>query len=221
MAGLAIVVGVGPGLGAALTRRFAAGGFAVAALAREAGRLDALSAEIAAAGGTAKGYAADVGDFASLRTAIAAAIADFGPARVLVYNVSQWIPAEAPLLDPALLEAELRVCATAALVATQAVLPVMGETGGSVFWTGGGTALRPQNSRASPALAAGKSAMRGLALASAPAFHDLGIHFATITVNNAIKPGTPFAPERIAERFWQAHLAPREDWQGEILFDGA
>jgi len=60
-----------------------------------------------------------------------------------------------------------------------------------------------------------------LALASAAAFHDLGIHFATITVNGAIKSGTPYAPEAIAERFWQAHLAPRPDWTGEILFDGA
>ena len=65
--------------------------------------------------------------------------------------------------------------------------------------------------------AAGKT----VALASAAAFHDLGIHFATITVNGAIKSGTPYAPEAIAERFWQAHIAPRPDWTGAILFDGA
>lgn len=221
----AVVVGVGPGLGAALVRRFAAGGLQVSALARGGPRLDALaaelSAELAAGGGSVRGFAADVADFDSLRAGIAAATDAFGPPRVLVYNVSQWIPAEGPDLDPVLLDHELRICATSALVATQAVLPAMRASGGCVIWTGGGTALRPQNSRASPALAAGKSAMRGLALASAPAFHDLGIHFTTITINGAIAPGTPYAPDRIAERFWQAHLAPRAAWTGEILFDGA
>jgi NAD(P)-dependent dehydrogenase (short-subunit alcohol dehydrogenase family) len=221
MAEAVIVVGVGPGLGAALVRRFAAGGYAVAALARDAGRLDGLAAETAAAGQTVRGFPADVADFDSLRAGIAAAIAAFGPPRVLIYNVSEWIPAEGPELDPERLDHELRICATSALVATQAALPAMRAAGGTVLWTGGGTALRPQASRASPALAAGKSAMRGLALASAAAFHDLGIHFATITVNGAIKSGTPYAPEAIAERFWQAHLAPRPDWTGEILFDGA
>ncbi len=221
MAEAVIVVGVGPGLGAALVRRFAAGGYAVAALARDAGRLEGLVAEQAAAGRTVRGVPADVADFDSLRAGVAAATAAFGAPRVLIYNVSEWIPAEAPDLDPDRLDRALRVCATSALVATQAVLPAMRDRGGCVLWTGGGTALRPQNSRASPALAAGKSAMRGLALASAAAFHDLGIHFATITVNGAIKPGTPYAPDRIAERFWQAHLAPRPDWTTEILFDGA
>lgn len=218
----AVVVGVGPGLGAALVRRFAAGGLQVSALARGGPRLDALAAELAGGGGSVRGFAADVADFDSLRAGIAAATDAAGPPRVLIYNVSQWIAAEGPDLDPALLDLELRICATSALVATQAVLPAMRSAGGgSVIWTGGGTALRPQNSRASPALAAGKSAMRGLALASAAAFQDLGIHFTTITINGAIAPGTPYAPDLIAERFWQAHLAPRAAWTGEILFDGA
>ncbi|MCA8878759.1 MAG: SDR family NAD(P)-dependent oxidoreductase [Rhodobacteraceae bacterium] len=221
MAGLAIVIGAGPGLGAALARRFARGGFDVAAVARDARRLDGLAREIRAAGGRAEGFSADVTDFASIRRAVMAAAETFGPPRVLIYNVSQWVPAEAPDLDPEILDLQLRICATSALAATQAVLPAMRGDGGTVLWTGGGLALRPQNGRASPALTAGKSAMRGLALATAPALHDIGINFATITVNGAIAPDTRFAPDRIAERFWQAHEAPRSDWTGEIIFDGA
>jgi len=41
-----VVVGVGPGNGAALARRFAAGGYAVALLARGASFSRALAAEI-------------------------------------------------------------------------------------------------------------------------------------------------------------------------------
>jgi NADP-dependent 3-hydroxy acid dehydrogenase YdfG len=55
---VALVSGVGPGTGAAICRRFAAGGYRVAMLARDATRLDALAGEIA---GT-WGHACDVAD---------------------------------------------------------------------------------------------------------------------------------------------------------------
>src|SRR3546814_12967245 len=43
---LAIITGVGPGTGAALARRFHAGGYRVAMLARDASRLGALAEEL-------------------------------------------------------------------------------------------------------------------------------------------------------------------------------
>src|SRR3546814_2902795 len=43
---LALVTGVGPGTGAAVARRFAAGGYRVAILARDTARLAALEQEI-------------------------------------------------------------------------------------------------------------------------------------------------------------------------------
>ena len=52
--GTCIVVGVGPGLGAALARRFAAGGHSVAMAARNSHRLTNLVTEIESDGGTAK-----------------------------------------------------------------------------------------------------------------------------------------------------------------------
>ena len=53
---ICVVAGVGPGTGAALSRRFAAGGYRVAMLARDAERLAALEREIAGS----RGYAVDV-----------------------------------------------------------------------------------------------------------------------------------------------------------------
>ncbi|ROT98073.1 SDR family NAD(P)-dependent oxidoreductase [Histidinibacterium lentulum] len=221
MPDLAIVIGAGPGLGAAITRRFAQGGCAVAPVARDAGRLEALCAEIEAAGGTARPFAADSADFDSLRAAIAGASAWAGPPAALIYNVSRFL-AVGPLdLEPETLDSELRISATAALAATQAVAPAMQAAGrGTVLWTGGGTALRPQGGSGSPSLTSGKSAMRGLALASAKALHGAGINFRTITINGAIKEGTPFAPDLIAEAFWAAFDAPREAWVAEETFDG-
>ena len=60
-AGVVIVVGVGPGLGAALVRRFAHGGHAVAMIARSREFMDGLAAEVNGAGGTALATTADVG----------------------------------------------------------------------------------------------------------------------------------------------------------------
>jgi len=51
--GVAVVVGVGAGLGAALARRFAAG-YKVALLARSADVIEKVSAEIRGAGGIAR-----------------------------------------------------------------------------------------------------------------------------------------------------------------------
>ena len=58
-----VVAGVGPGTGAALCRRFAAGGYRVAMLARDAQRLAALEREIEGS----RGYAVDVTDAAGVK----------------------------------------------------------------------------------------------------------------------------------------------------------
>jgi NAD(P)-dependent dehydrogenase (short-subunit alcohol dehydrogenase family) len=56
---LAIIVGVGPGLGGAISRRFAAAGHPVAMAARSTGATNQIAAQIEAEGGQAKGYVTD------------------------------------------------------------------------------------------------------------------------------------------------------------------
>lgn len=222
MADLAVILGVGPGLGQALTRRFAAGGHDVAMIARNAERLTALGEEIASeTGRTIRGFSADATDLADFRAALARIKDAMGDASVFIHSVSRWIPAKAPDLDPQVLMDELALSVGAALTGSQAVLPGMEARGrGTILWTGSRMALHPEGNGAAPALGTSKVALRGLAIAGAPAFHARGINFGTITINGMIKPGTRFAPEKIAETFWEAHVAPREDWVGERIFDG-
>ena len=52
---IAVVIGVGPGLGAALGRRFAREGFRVALAARREDRIAPLAGELAGLGGPEKG----------------------------------------------------------------------------------------------------------------------------------------------------------------------
>lgn len=220
---LAIILGVGPGLGQALARRFASGGMDVAMIARDESRLSDLGSAISdESGQTVRAFTGDGTRFDSLNAAMTRIAGEMGPASVFIHNVSRWIPAKAPSLDPAELVAEMTLGAGAALAATQAVLPAMETAGrGTVLWTGSAMGLKPAEAgAASPALTAGKAALRGLALAAAKSFHDRGINFATITINGTIG-NAGFEPDTIAEAFWAAHVAPKSEWRGEHIFDGA
>ena len=221
---LTIILGVGPGLGQALATRFAAGGHRIAMIARDADRLTALASDIAAdSGRDVRGFSGDGTDLDNITSTMARISNDMGPADVFIHNVSCWIP-EGPMdLEPSILVNEMTLGAGAALACTQAVLPGMLRQGrGTVLWTGSRMALEPAEAGPpSPALTAGKAALRGLALASAGAFHQTGINFSTITVNGGITDDGAFACSRIAETFWAAHSADRKDWVAERIFDGA
>ena len=64
--GTAVIVCVGPGLGLALARTFAAAGHPVALLARDATRLDCYLAELNRAERSARAYTADAAHPAQL-----------------------------------------------------------------------------------------------------------------------------------------------------------
>jgi len=219
--GVCAVVAAGPGIGSAVARRFAREGFAVALIARRRDELDRQADAIAAAGGTARGFVADAGDEPSLRAALAEAADALGPPDVLAYNAGRWIESPAMALEPAAFRTELEVAAVGALVAAQAVFPAMRERGsGTMLFTGGGLALRPEYGGAVPALAAGKSALRGLVLAMAGELAAAGVHAATVTVAGMVSPGGPFDPDRIADVFWELHAEPRGAWSAERVFTG-
>src|SRR5262245_60388797 len=76
------VVGVGPGNGAALARRFAADGYAVALLAR---RVE-LSRELAATLPGSRAIACDVADAESVKRAFTEIRREMGDPEVVIYN---------------------------------------------------------------------------------------------------------------------------------------
>src|SRR5262252_5620383 len=81
------VVGVGPGNGAALARRFATGGYAVALLARKR----TLSAELAASLPVAQAFECDVSDAKSIASTFAAIRQQLGEVSVVVYNAGSGV----------------------------------------------------------------------------------------------------------------------------------
>lgn len=216
---LAIIAAAGPGMGLAVARRFAREGFDLALIARDATRLDAPAALLAGAGGIARTFAADLTDEGQIRAVLARIEVEMGPAEVLVFNAGVW--REGPVLSMSAddFQRDLMLCATSALVCTQAVLPGMqGRGRGTLLFTGGGLALRPEFGAGVASLTAGKSALRGLVRAMAPELANAGLRVGLITIAGTVAPGTAFDPDRIAELYWRRHAGDLTDV--ETVFDG-
>lgn len=219
MSKLAVIVGMGPGVSAAVARRFGREGYAVAAVARRAEALNEQVAALVAAGVKARGYTADAADPASLGAALARAAADGGAAEVLVYNAAGVRYKPLAGLTAEELNADLRTSVGGALAAAQAVLPAMRAAGrGTLLFTGGGFAFEPMPALAS--LGAGKAALRNLAFSLHAELKDSGIHAATVTICGIVKAGTPFDPDKIAESYWALHAQAAGSFEREVQFRG-
>ena len=139
------IIGAGPGLGAAVARRFGREGFSVALISRNQSKLDAMAAELTAAGFTASGYAADVLTPASLEGALARAAAELGPITALQYSPLPSRDYLKPVLQmtPELALEALRFSALGLIHAVRAVLPAMRQAGsGSIVLINGGTSVK-------------------------------------------------------------------------------
>lgn len=216
-----VVAGVGPGVGLAVARRFAKEGFQLALIARDIEKLTGYVSDLAAQGYAAAAFAADLSDEQSIRDTMGRIESELGSVNVLVYNAASWIEHSALTIPPADFVKQLAVSVTGALVSAQSVHPGMKAAGeGTILFTGGGLALRPEYGRGVAALTAGKSALRGLTFAMASELAEDGIHLATVTIAGTVNPGTDFDPDRIAESYWDLYSEPVGRWTVETIFSG-
>lgn len=219
MTDVLVVVAAGPGLGRAVALRFAREGFAVGLVARASDRLDELVAEVSEAGAAAVATAAaDVGDAAALRAALAGLRAELGEATVLVYNGSAYVEGSATAVAPDRLRLALDVGVVGALVAAQEVLPAMRAAGrGTVLLTGSVAADRGSTSAAAVGVA--KAALRNLALSLHKEVAGDGVRAGTVTIDGVLSGPTALDVAAIADRYWALHSAP-EPPPAVVVFPG-
>src|SRR4051812_42316449 len=84
---VAVVTGAGRGIGRAIALRLAQQGITVTVSSRTESDLNALVAQVEAAGGHALGVVADAGDPQSARAPVRAAVTAFGRVDIVVNNV--------------------------------------------------------------------------------------------------------------------------------------
>lgn len=216
---LCAVAGAGPGLGLAIARRFAAEGHDIALIARNAAALEAAAADLRMGGVRAAGFECDLTRTGDIARAFEEIRATLGDTSVMVYNAARWN--QVPAMDMAFddFAADLSLSVTGGLACAQAVYPRMREARrGSLLFTGGGLALAPQQGAGVTSLVAGKSALRGFVHALHAELAGQGVRVGTVTVAGTVAAGTPFDPDRIAQRFWQLHV--QADGPAEIIHDG-
>jgi NAD(P)-dependent dehydrogenase (short-subunit alcohol dehydrogenase family) len=224
---VAAILGVGPGLGAAVARRFAREGFAVAMMAREKEKLGTVREEIEGAGGTALAVSADATDAASVASAFDQVQEKLGSPEVFVYNAGAFQMGGILELSPEQFDACFRANCSGAFYGAQQVLPAMVEREqGTIILTGATAALR--GSAKFAALATGKFGLRALAQSMAREFGPQGIHVAHVIIDGQIntptlretqpdrEEHTTLSPDAIAETYWQLHVQDPTAWTLEL-----
>ncbi len=213
-----LLVGAGPGLGMAVARRFAAGGYRVTLVARGTDGLGDLAAALAGTGAEISTIAADAGDPDGLRARMRELYLRHGAPGVIVYNAVMGAPDRLLSSSAAHLQAAYSVDVIGAIVVAQVAAPAMrAARAGTILVTGGGFADHPIPALATVSL--GKAALRSAATMLGADLEPDGIRVATLTIAGQIAAGTSFDPERIAERYWEV-VHTGGPWQAEFRFTG-
>jgi NAD(P)-dependent dehydrogenase (short-subunit alcohol dehydrogenase family) len=218
-----VVVGVGPGNGASIARRFAAGGHRVALLARSTAFGESLAGTLDGA----RFYACDVVNESDVVAAFARVSKELGEPDVVVYNAGSGVWGDVETITTANFEAAWRVNALGALVAARQVIPAMKRRGRGAIILIGATASRRGMPRTA-AFAPAKAAQRSLAESMARHLWPAGIHVALVIVDGVVdlertrkampdKPDSFFVnPDDVAATTFWLSQQPRSAWAFEV-----
>jgi NAD(P)-dependent dehydrogenase (short-subunit alcohol dehydrogenase family) len=230
--GTLLVAGVGAsqGLGAAIARRFAAGGYPVVIAGRNETKLRATEAELKAAGTTVTAVVGDVSAAADARRFVATAAA-LGPLAIAVHNAGSNRPAPFLEISEEHFAGHWREHALGGFHLAQAALPVLlARGGGTLLFTGASGSLRGKAGFAP--FAAAKGALRNLAQSIAREFGPQGIHVGHVVIDGGIEgerllsrrpelkeqrgPDGMLKIDAIAEAYWVLHHQQRSAWTLEL-----
>jgi NADP-dependent 3-hydroxy acid dehydrogenase YdfG len=224
MAKTIVVVGYGPGISASVAEKFGAEGFSVALVARNAEKLDKGVKALESKGVRAKSYAADAGDPAAIRDAIAKARKELGPITVLQWNAYGGAGAGDLLTaGPSQIRGTFDVAIVGLVAAIQEALPDLKESkDGAVLITNGAFGdVNPQQDGAavkfnSMDLALSNAAKHKLVGLLATRLESEGVYVAEVMIAGIIK-GTAWDqgnanidPKTVAEKYWSLYQGRKE-----------
>lgn len=231
---ICLIIGAGDYIGAAIARRFAAGGFHVVMGRRRGEALEPLIAQIKATGGTAQGFTWDARKEDTTTEMFAMVEREIGPIEICIFNVGGNV--HYPLLDTTerVFRKVWEMCAYGAfLTGREAAKYMVPRARGAIFFTGATASVK--GSAGFAAFASGKFALRGLAQSMARELGPKNIHVAHLVIDAGVDtafvrdikrragidpedmpPDTLMNPESIAETYWTLHHQTRDGWTHEL-----
>jgi NAD(P)-dependent dehydrogenase (short-subunit alcohol dehydrogenase family) len=221
MTEIALIVGAGSGLSAALARLFAKGKMRVALAARRSEKLAAIVAETGA-----RAFTCDASRPEEVDRLFAALDTEIGAPDLVVYNPSQRLAGPITELDPEAVRNALMVsCYGGFLVAQAAARRMLARGHGTILFTGASASVKGY-ARSAP-FAMGKFGLRGLAQSLARELAPQNIHVGHFVIDGGIRQAGDtrarergedglLDPDAIAASYLHVHRQHRSAWTWEM-----
>lgn len=211
-----MITGASRGIGAAAARAFAGAGTRVALLARSAGQVQALAAEI---GPQAMAIGCDVADYAAVADAVAAVVSRFGRLDVLVNNAGVIEPiARLAEADPAEWGRAQDINLKGVFHGMRSAIPVMrAQGGGTIITVSSGAATRPLEGWSAYCASKAGALMLTQAAHMEEAAHGirvLGLSPGTVATEMQVKIRAS-GVNPVSQLAWEEHIPA--DWPAKAL----
>ncbi|WP_027577830.1 SDR family NAD(P)-dependent oxidoreductase [Bradyrhizobium sp. Ai1a-2] len=232
--GVAILVGAGDAIGAAVARRFAKGGYIVCICRRDGAKSQDLVDELKAAGHEVHALSVDARQETEVQDLFARVEKEIGPIEVCLFNAGSNV--NKPLLETTeklFFKAWELACYAGFLVGREAARYMVPRGRGTIFFTGATASIRGGTGFA--AFSSAKFALRAVAQAMARELGPKNVHVMHLIIDagvdspsihermkargieaSAIPPDSLTKTSSIAEAYWFAHQQTRDGWTHEL-----
>ena len=232
---VAILVGAGDAIGAAVAQRFAKGGYTVCICRRDAAKSQKLVDELTSSGLKIHAFNVDARQEAEVQALFAKVENEIGPIEVCLFNAGSNV--NKPLIETTeklFFKAWELACYAGFLVGREAARVMVPRGRGTILFTGATASLR--GGKGFAAFASAKFGLRAVAQAMARELGSKNIHVVHLIIDAAIDseaiharlkaasgieakdiaPDTLTKTSSIAEAYWFAHQQSKDGWTHEL-----
>jgi NAD(P)-dependent dehydrogenase (short-subunit alcohol dehydrogenase family) len=232
---VALLVGAGDAIGAAVAERFARGGYTVCIARREAEKSNGVIDKIKSAGGSAHAYSVDARQEQSVQALFAEVEKNVGPVEVCLFNAGSNV--NKPLLDTTatlFVKAWELACFAGFLVGREAASYMVPRGRGTILFTGATASVKGRTGYT--AFSSAKFGLRAVAQAMARELGPKNVHVVHLVIDAGVNseaihrrikasrgisaadipPDSLTNTSSVAEAYWFAHLQTRDGWTHEL-----
>ncbi|MGL4264290.1 MAG: SDR family NAD(P)-dependent oxidoreductase [Afipia sp.] len=232
---VALLVGAGDAIGAAVAQRFAKGGYTVCVARRDAAKSQGLVASMKAEGYDVRAYSVDARKEEEVQKLFTDVEREAGPIEICLFNAGSNV--NKPLLETTeklFFKAWELACYAGFLVGREATKHMSARGRGTMLFTGATASVR--GGKGFAAFSAAKFGLRAVAQAMARELGPKNIHVVHLLIDagvdseaihermkaatgisaNEIPPDSLTKTASIAEAYWFAHHQSKDGWTHEL-----